>query len=61
MNTSGAVEFDPGYTIYVNGKLTDFVSPSGKKDSLRTGLGKPIENDFPIDFVYDVDEKEVCR
>jgi len=53
LNTSGAVEFDPGYTIYVNGKLTDFVSPSGKKDSLRTGLGKPIENNFPIDFVYD--------
>ena len=37
----------------MNGKLTDFVSPSGKRDSLRTGLGKPIENDFPIDFVYD--------
>jgi len=53
LNTSGAVEIDPGYTIYVKGALTDFASPSGKRDSLRTGLGKPIENDFPIDTVYD--------
>ena len=53
LNTSGEVEVDPGYTIYVEGVLTDFASPSGKRDSLRTGLGKPIENDFPIDFTYD--------
>ena len=53
LNTSGAVKVDPGYTIYVKGTLTDFASPSGKRDSLRTGLGKPIENDFPIDFTYD--------
>ncbi len=57
LNTSGAVEVDPGYTVYVRGTLTDFVSPSGKaqhsKDTIRTGLGKPIDRKFPFETVYD--------
>ena len=57
LNTSGAVEFDPGYTVYVRGTLTNFTSPSGKaqhsKDTIRTGLGKPIDRKFPFETVYD--------
>ena len=55
LNTSGAVEIDPGFTTTLNGVNVPRVKPSGKQPAFKHLFPDPPDRKFPIETEFEDD------
>ena len=55
LNTSGAVEIDPGFSTTLNGVSVPRVKPSGKQPAFKHLFPDPPDRKFPIETEFEDD------